>query len=70
MRVTTDKSEAVGFHYEHSARILATDGLLLEMEVEGLEPDFQARAALLDGLWTVVIYDSLLREVGYLCDPC
>tara|TARA_R110002126_G_scaffold70493_3_gene177422 strand:- start:236 stop:448 length:213 start_codon:yes stop_codon:yes gene_type:complete len=69
MRVTTDKSEAVGFHFEHSAKHLAQDGFLMELECEGFHEGFQARVAILDGLWSVFIYDSLLREVGYLCAP-
>ena len=70
MRVTTDKSEAVGFHYEHSAKHLAQDGFLMELEVEGFYDGFQSRVEILDGLWTVAIYDAYLREMGWLCDPC
>ncbi len=69
MRVTTDRSEAVGFHFEHSAKHLAQDGFLMELECEGFYNGFQSRVAILDGLWTVVIYDSFLKEVGWLCVP-
>jgi hypothetical protein len=69
MRVTTDKSEAVGFHFEHSAKLLAQNGFLMELECEGFHEGFQARVEILEGLWSVAIYDAYLREVGFLCMP-
>lgn len=69
MKVTTDPLDAVGFNFEHSAEHLAQDDLLRDLECEGFQDGFQSRVAILDGLWTVVIYDSLLKEVGWLCVP-
>jgi hypothetical protein len=69
MRVTTDRTEAVGFHFEHSAKLLAQHGTLGDLECEGFHEGFQARAVPLDGLWSVKILDAYLREVGFLCMP-